>query len=150
MSTSDKFYKDIELELTALKRVKLDLCNEIESVKHDQDTLLDSIFIDLISVVDSYEKAYNKVEEKFNGDESALRTRKLFATSLKKLLCVFEKYGVSEIKFPDGVATPKDSEVVDTEPDLEKPENTIVSIEKKGYRRNGRLLRLAEVVVVKN
>ena len=70
--------------------------------------------------------------------------------SKKKLLEILNKNNVNEILFPDGLATLEDFQVEDTEPDSTKPNNTIISIEKAGYRRNGRLLRLAEVIVVKN
>lgn len=150
MSTLKNPFAEIEQEVTALMRLKLELGNEIEQLNHSREELLDAIFKDLLSVVDSFEKAERKVEELYPDDESVLRSRRRFATAKNKLLSVFEKYGVSEIVFSDDIATIEDSQIVDTEPDLSKPSNQIVSIEKKGYRRNGRLLRLAEVIVVKN
>lgn len=42
-----------------------------------------------------------------------------------------------------------DCQIVETEPDATKENDTIISIEKAGFRRNGRLLRLADVIVVK-
>ena len=53
-------------------------------------------------------------------------------------------------EFPDGMATLEDCEIDETEPDASKPDDTIISIVSPGYRRNGRLIRLAKVVVVKN
>lgn len=150
MSTLNNPFAEIEQEVTALMKLKLELGNEIEQLNHSREELLDTIFIDLLSVVDSFEKADKKAEEQYPDDESVLKSRKRFATAKKKLLSVLEKYGVSEVVFSDGIATIENSQIVDTEPDLSKPSNQIISIEKKGYRRNGRLLRLAEVVVVKN
>lgn len=150
MSTLNNPFAEIEQEVTALMKLKLELGNEIEQLNHSREELLDAIFIDLLSVVDSFEKADKKAEEQYPDDESVLKSRKRFATAKKKLLSVLEKYGVSEVVFSDGIATIENSQIVDTEPDLSKPSNQIISIEKKGYRRNGRLLRLAEVVVVKN
>lgn len=143
-------FAEIEREVTALMKIKIELNNEIEKLKHNREELLDAIFTDLLSVVDSFEKADKKIEEQYPDDESVLKARKRFATAKKKLLSIFEKYGVSEIVFPDGFATLEDAQIVDTEPDLNRPSNQIVTIEKKGYRRNGRLLRLAEVIVIKN
>lgn len=150
MSTLKNPFAEIEQEVTALMKLKLELSNEIEQLNHRREELLDAIFTDLLSVIDSFEKADKKAEEQYPDDESVLKSRKRFATAKKKLLSVLEKYGVSEIVFPDGIATVKDVEIVGTEPDLSKSSDQIVSIEKKGYRRNGRLLRLAEVIVVKN
>ena len=150
MSKLNNPFAEIEREVTALMKVKIELNNEIEKLKHNREELLDAIFADLLSVVDSFEKADKKIEEQYPNDESVLKARKRFATAKKKLLAIFEKYGVSEIVFPDGFATLGDTEIVATEPDLSKPSDQIVAIEKKGYRRNGRLLRLAEVIVIKN
>lgn len=143
-------FMEIEREVTALMKSRIELNNKIEELKNNHEALLDSIFTDLLSVIDSLEKADIKVEEQYPTDEAVIKTRKRFATAKKKLLSVLEKYDVSKITFPDGIATIEDSQIVDTEPDLEKQPNYIVSIEKDGYRRNGRLLRLAEVIVVKN
>ena len=150
MRTLNNSFAEIEQEVTALMKYKLELSNEIEQLNHSREELLDAIFTDLLSVIDSFEKADKKAEEQYPDDESVQKSRKRFATAKNKLLYVFEKYGVSEIVFPDDIATIEDSQIVDTEPDLSKLSNQIVSIEKKGYRRNGRLLRLAEVIVVKN
>ena len=150
MRTLNNSFAEIEQEVTALMKYKLELSNEIEQLNHRREELLDAIFTDLLSVIDSFEKADKKAEEQYPDDESVLKSRKRFATAKKKLLSVLEKYRVSAIVFSDDIATIEDSQIVDTEPDLSKPSNQIVSIEKKGYRRNGRLLRLAEVIVVKN
>lgn len=143
-------FMEIEREVTALMKSRLELNNKIKELKNNHEALLDSIFTDLLSVIDSLEKADLKAEEQYPTDESVLRTRRRFATAKRKLLSTLEKYNVSKIEFPDGIATDENSEIVATEPDLEKLPNQIVSIEKDGYRRNGRLLRLAEVIVVKN
>lgn len=111
---------------------------------------LDSIFKDLLTVVDAFEKADKRIDELYTENEAAQKARKRFATPKKKLLEILNKNEVHEILFPDGIATLKDCQIEDTEPDATKPDNTIISIEKAGYRRNGRLLRLAEVITVKN
>lgn len=143
-------FMEIEREVTALMKSRLELNNKIEELENNHEALLDSIFTDLLSVIDSLEKADLKAEEQYPTDESVLRTRRRFATAKRKLLSILEKYKVSKIEFPDGIATDENSEIVATEPDLGKLPNQIVSIEKDGYRRNGRLLRLAEVIVIKN
>lgn len=40
--------------------------------------------------------------------------------------------------------------VVDTEPDATKEDGLVVSIEKDGYVRGERLIRRAEVIIIKN
>lgn len=60
------------------------------------------------------------------------------------------KFDVREIEFKDGHSVPEQCSVVDTEPDAGRQTGEIISIERQGYTRNGRLLRPAEVVIVKN
>lgn len=140
----------IEAEITALKKLKLEQEHKIEELISDNEKQLDAIFTDLLSVLDAFDKAEKRIEELFPEEEAAIKTRKRFATSRKKLVELLKKNGVEEMTFNDGKATLADCHIVDTEPDLTKEFNTIVSIEKPGYRRNGRLLRLSEVIVIKN
>ena len=63
---------------------------------------------------------------------------------------MLEKYDVKKIIFDDGMSNDDLCSVTDTEPDIDKPNGSILSIEKEGYLRNGHTLRRAEVVIVKN
>ena len=63
---------------------------------------------------------------------------------------MLEKYDVKKIVFDDGMSNDDLCSVTDTEPDAEKPNGYILSIEKEGFTRNGHMLRRAEVVIVKN
>lgn len=100
--------------------------------------------------MDAFDKADRRLEEQYLENEDVQKARRRFSTSKKKLLEILNKNNVNEIMFSDGIATLEDCQIEDTEPDMMKPNNTIISIEKAGYRRNGRLLRLAEVIIVKN
>lgn len=104
----------------------------------------------MLSVVDAYEKAEARLDEQYSDNEAVIKAKKRFSTSKKKLMEILRKNGVSEIQFPDGYAKMDDCQIVETEPDATKENDTIISIEKAGFRRNGRLLRLADVIVVKN
>lgn len=143
-------FVEIEEEVTQLNKNRIELEHKIEDMASENEKNLDAIFKDLLSVVDAFNKADSRIAEQYPDNEVAEKVRKRFATAKKKLLEILSKNGVAEIEFPDNLASINDCEIVETEPDLSKPENTIVSIEKAGFRRNGRLLRLAEVVAVKN
>ena len=54
------------------------------------------------------------------------------------------------ISFKDNLSNDDLCIVSDTEPDTEHPNGFILSIEKDGYLRHGKLLRRAEVIIVKN
>lgn len=157
MKTSNKIITDIELcrseienKIQDFQRIILEQKHKIEDIENEKETELDSIFKDLLSVIDAFDKADRRLAEQYSENEDIQKARKRFATSKKKLLEILNKNNVNEILFPDGLATLEDCQVEVTEPDSTKPNNTIISIEKAGYRRNGRLLRLAEVIVVKN
>ena len=141
---------EIENKIQDFQRMILEQRRKIENLENEKEKELDSIFKDLLTVIDAFDKADQRLTEQYPENEDVLKARKRFATSKKKLLEILNKNKVNEIQFSDGIATLEDCQVEDTEPDSTKPNNTIVSIEKAGYRRNGRLLRLAEVIVIKN
>lgn len=143
-------FVEIEEEVTQLHKKRIEIEHKIEDMASENEKNLDAIFKDLLSVIDAFNKADTRMAEQYSDNEVAEKVRKRFATAKKKLLEILSKNGVTEIEFPDNLASINDCEIVETEPDLSKPENTIVSIEKAGYRRKGRLLRLAEVIAVKN
>lgn len=141
---------EIENKIQDFQRIILEQRHIIENLENEKEKELDSIFKDLLTVIDAFDKADQRLTEQYPENEDVLKARKRFAISKKKLLEILNKNKVNEIQFSDGIATLEDCQVEDTEPDATKPNNTIVSIEKAGYRRNGRLLRLAEVIVIKN
>ncbi len=143
-------YSEIENMIQDFQRLILEQKHKIENLENEQEKILDYIFKDLLTVIDAYDKADRRLAEQYSENEDVQKARKRFETSRKKLLEILKKNNVVEIQFSDGIATLEDCQIVDTEPDASKSENTIISVEKTGYRRNGRLLRLAEVIVVKN
>ncbi len=150
MSDLEQRRSEIENTIQQFQRLILEQDHKIEDLENAREKEIDSIFKDLLSVIDVFDKADARLEEKYpdNKEVSSARTR--FATAKNKLCAILENNGVAEIQFNDGLATLEDCQVEDTEPDASKPNDTIISIEKAGYRRNGRLLRRAEVIVVRN
>lgn len=149
-ATMEQYRSEIKSKIQDFQREILEQRHKIECLEIEKEKELDSIFKDLLTVVDAFDKADKRLAEQYAENEDVQKARKRFATSKKKLLEILNRNNVNEIIFSDSIATLEDCQIVDTEPDATKPNNTIVSIEKNGYRRNGRLLRLAEVIVVKN
>ncbi len=143
-------FEEIEAEITALKKLEIEQAHTIEELTVQNVKAIDSFCTELLSVLDAFDKADLRLSEQYTNNEDVNKARKRFLTSRRKLVSILEKYHVQEIEFPEGKATLNDCQIVDTEPDSDKEPDTIISIEKSGYRREGRLLRLAEVVVVKN
>lgn len=156
-TSSKEIKKDIsmcrsELEeiIQGFQRLILEQDHKLEDLEFTKERELDDLFKDIINVIDAFNKADTKLSKLFPESEEVARARKHFATTKNKLLEILNKNGVTEIEFPDGMATLNDCEIDETEPDASKPDGMIISIEKLGYRRNGRLIRLAKVIVVKN
>lgn len=143
-------YQEIEGIIQNFQRQILDQQHQIEDllIKHERE--IDTIFTDLLTVLDSFDKADERLAELFHENKDIEKARKRFVSSRKRLYDILKKNGVTEIQFSNGMATLEDCQISDTEPDSNRPNDTILSIEKKGYRRNGRLLRLADVIIVKN
>ena len=141
---------EIEHDVEKLLRSKLEQEHKIEDLEIVREKELDNIFKELLNVVDAVNKADSRLNELYPDNEEVKRARRRFATAKNRLMAILENNGVEEIQFPDGIATIRDCEVEETIRDKSKPEDSIISIEKSGYRRNGRLLRTATVVVVRN
>ena len=68
----------------------------------------------------------------------------------KVALSILAKYNVNQIDLDGKQVNENLCTIVDTEPDSKKEEGLVVSIEKNGYTRGNRLIRRAEVVIVRN
>ena len=141
---------EIENIIQQFQRQILEQKHKIEDLENAHEKELDTIFKELLKVVDSFNKADARLLERYPDSAEVTSARNRFATAKNRLMAILENNGVSEIKFPDGLATIEDCQVEETQIDNSKPDDTILSIEKAGYRRNGRLLRSAEVIIVRN
>ena len=141
----------IEAEITRLKKENLKQKNEIEESAIEHERQIDALVSDLITIVDAYEKAETRVKERgLTEDENAQKAIKRMLQPKRMAMSVLAKYNVSQIDL-DG--KPMDADictVVGTEPDTEKEDGTVLSIEKNGYLRGDRLIRRAEVIIVRN
>lgn len=138
-------------EITRLKKENLLNQNNIEELSLNYERQIDALLNDFISVIDAYEKAETKIREmEIAEDDNFQRVIKRLLQPKKTALSVLSKYGVSQI---DIIGRPLNEDVctvVETEPDSEKENDMVLSIEKNGYIRGERLIRRAEVVIVKN
>ncbi len=105
----------------------------------------------LITFMDTFEKLKKAVSKKAlnkttKGKKVLDRYNKV-RESLDELVSQFE---ISKITFPDNQMIAGLCKVVGTEPDADKPDDTILSIVKNGYIHGTELIQEAEVIVVKN
>lgn len=141
----------IEQKLSEILIEKKELSNRIEKNQREKEQLLDEVFLDAISVLDAFSREEKVIEDhEWNQSEDSQKAIKRLLNAKKKLNTMLEKYDVKKIVFDDGMSNDDLCSVTDTEPDAEKPNGYILSIEKEGFTRNGHMLRRAEVVIVKN
>ena len=138
-------------EITQLKQdyLKLRNKNEEDTLAHERQ--IDSLINEVIQIIDAYEKSENKVKESgLLEDENAQNAVKRMLQPKKVALALLAKYDVSQIELDGKLVDDNICTVVDTEPDPDKEDGFVISIEKNGYLRGDRLIRRAEVIVVRN
>ncbi len=141
----------IESEITKIKQENLKQKNDIEELSLNHERQIDALINDFIQVIDAYEKVEAKIKESGQADdENAAKIIKRMLQPKKVALSVLSKYNVNQIDLDGKMIDENLCTVVDTEPDSSKEDGMVVSIEKNGYVRGDRLIRRAEVVVVRN
>ena len=105
----------------------------------------ESVFKQLLTVVDNLERAISSVEEA--SDESHL----LEGVKLthKEILKLFKTFDVVPVEAKDQPFNPTFHQAVTQEESHEVPDNTVISVLQKGYLLHDRLIRPAMVVVSK-
>lgn len=132
-------------------RENIALKNELGEVGKNNERNLDEIFNEFISVIDTFDRSEQIIKEKeLDKEEDAQKAIKRLLNAKRKALGVLEKFNVKEMVFDDNKLDVNLCVTVEQMPDPAKENDTILSIEKRGYTRNGHVLRRAEVVIVKN
>jgi molecular chaperone GrpE len=109
----------------------------------------DGLFLELVSVLDSFENVFNNLQDKEETfDKSTKRAMKSFRGIYRKLLRVMDESGVERLEFPNGKAEIGLCKVIETAPTADAEEGAIISVVRNGYRRRDRILRPAEVITV--
>ncbi|RMH81265.1 MAG: nucleotide exchange factor GrpE [Acidobacteria bacterium] len=128
-------YVDLQREFEYLKeRYRKDV-EELKRYGHERFAL------ELLELVDNFERAFDYSGEDVEG------LRKGFDLIYREFLRILEKYGITPIELEGKEFDPYLAEAVDRDYNPDVPENTIVRVERKGYRIYDRVLRPARVVV---
>ena len=144
-------YSQIETEITGIKKANLQLKNDLEQKSLDNERRFDALINDIIQILDAYEKSETKVKEMgLMDDENAQKGIKRMLQPKKVALSILSKYNVAQIDLDGKLMDENVCTIVDTEPDSEKEDGLVLSVEKNGYVRGDRLVRRAEVIVVRN
>lgn len=141
----------IEEKMADSLRKIVTLQNEKEQAEKNHEKELDDIFAEVLTVIDTFQKSEAIIKERgLDQEENASKAIKRLLNAKKKALSVLEKFNVKRIEFETGIVDDDLCTTVETEPDSNRKNGEIISIEKDGYTRNGHLIRRAEVVIVKN
>lgn len=141
----------IEEKMADSLRKIVTLQNEKEQAEKNHEKELDDIFTEVLTIIDTFQKSEAIIKERgLDQEENASKAIKRLLNAKKKALSVLEKFNVKRIEFETGMVDDDLCTTVETEPDSNRKNGEIISIEKDGYTRNGHLIRRAEVVIVKN
>lgn len=141
----------IEEKMADSLRKIVTLQNEKEQADKNHEKELNDIFAEVLTVIDTFQKSEAIIKERgLDQEENASKAIKRLLNAKKKALSVLEKFNVKRIEFETGIVDDDLCTTIETEPDSNRKNGEIISIEKDGYTRNGHLIRRAEVVIVKN
>ena len=144
-------FDDIRSEITRLVNDNIQLNNWISTQEQSADNQVGEICKKFLEVLESFEWAEATIHER-GLDQSRISTSAIqrMLTAKTKLLEVLESYGVYKIEFPGGVFDAAKGKIVGTVADPEKEDGMVAAITRDGFYRKDKLLRQAEVTVVKN
>lgn len=141
----------IESEITKIKKENLKQRNDIEELTLGNERQVDALISDVIQIIDAFEKAEAKVKDSgLCETENAQKAVKRMLQPKKVAMSILSKYNVTPIDLDGKMVDDNVCIVVETEPDPEKEDGFVLSTEKTGYMRGNRLIRRAEVIVVRN
>jgi molecular chaperone GrpE len=118
-----------------------------QDVEKARKFALDRFAGDLLDVADNLERALKSSEP---GDETTGALLEGVELTLKSLLDVFSKHGLTQI---DPLGEPFDPQLHEAMAQVPNPDmepNSVMEVMEKGYTLNGRLVRPARVIVVKS
>ena len=144
-------FDDIREEFKRLHEENIRLNTWISAQETASDNQITEICKDFLQVLESFEWAEATIHER-GLDQSRISTSAIarMLTAKTKLLEQLEKYGVKKVEFENGEFDATKGKIVGNIADEEKEDGMVASIEKDGFYRKQKLLRPAEVIIVKN
>jgi molecular chaperone GrpE len=143
----------IEEQVTSNLKNIVKLKQEISFQKDNYEDKIKCLLLELISILDSFDVKYENYEEKKNRNELSEESQKIienFKSIYRKISRTLENYGVKEINFESNKAQIGLCKIIETKPEPNHENETILIILKKGFYLNNKVLRPAEVITVKN
>lgn len=144
-------FDDIREEVKKLHEENIRLDTWISTQEKSNDNQVSEICKDFLQVLEAFEWAEATIHER-GLDQSKISTSAIarMLTAKTKLLEVLENHGVKKVEFENDIFDPAKGNIKGSVANSEKEDGTVASIQKDGFCRNGKILRPAEVIVVKN
>lgn len=145
-----KEIEELKAKISSNLNEILELKNSLKQKELEKQDLTKEFFLGIIDIIDSYENKERSLFDKHQGNQDATKIIESFSVIRKKLLSILLKYGVTRIEFPENKMIMGFSKIIETEPDLERKNDSIISVVRHGYIRGHELIREAELIIVKN
>ncbi len=151
MDKKNRIFDDQKTELIShLKEIQR-LQNLVEKTKLDKQDQFEELILGVIDVIDTYEQAENTISERnLNDSDNSKLIISRFNSVLNKLHRLLKSFGVTKLEFPEKRLIIGFCKVIDTEPDSQLPNDTIIEVVRNGYIFGKQPIREAEVIIVKN
>ncbi len=134
----------IENRISELQRSHIELQEKLKNDQNNfENTLQDSALriIDLLDMITAVESNMG-----VNDETNAWLVIKKIE---KRLIALLQYWRVEEITFKDGQIEVGKTRVLETRPVLgDLPANSIIEVCRKGYQRDGKIIRPADVITV--
>jgi len=150
MKTKNDLFEMQKLLINNLKEI-IKLKNSVKNCKEENTDQFMDFILGIIEVIDTYEKAIELiVERELNKDENSKFIINRFNSVNKTLLKLLKKNGVTRLEFPENRLLIDFCKVINKEPDSNLPNDTKIEIVRNGYIHGKKIIRKAEVIIVKN
>lgn len=144
-------WKAVQTDVAELLRSVDGLKVELRQVREKEEKQRGQMLLDILDVLDVLERVFANIEPRL--EEADKRTRIWvgnFRTAKRELERVLTKHGVAAIEAPDSMVVPGLHTVMETREQLDLDDGTILDVLKRGYLWQGKVLRTAQVIAVKN
>ncbi len=147
LALADAVEQDVRRLMHELAEARMSL----DEARRESEDRLEAILMRLLEVLDAFDRVFEATHAKPEAVTPQMKIWLGNFRSVKRLLDVLLKEeGVRPVENVTGGFDPAWHKVADTVVDGALPEGTIVREVRRGFVRNQKLLRKAEVVVVKN
>jgi molecular chaperone GrpE len=141
----------VEQDLRGLMRELAEARMSLGEAERGCQDRIDGLFLQVLEAMDAFDRVFRAIHAK---QDQVDRQMKIwignFRTIRRLLEALLDDHGIKPMENVEEGFDPHWHRVVDTVADPDRPDGTIVEEVRRGYVRGTRILRKAEVVVVRN